>query len=166
MVFLGFSYDKVRAMKTLRISLQLFSFIFIILITSGCEPEHSNRLYQKISPYSFDDTLENLDLAISEHNYRIIHRSHIGQAIRDRGDTDFPLSTIINFCNITYAKEMLQIDQQLINDMPCFIAVSEQEGNIIVSTKLMTNVPNNKAQISFASKINQNLIDIINAAIE
>ena len=141
--------------------------IVTILLLIGCQPQAENRLYERESPYSFQDTILNLDIAISEYNYRIIHRSHIGQAVRDSGDKDFPLSTITSFCNITYAKEMMEINPLLINDMPCNIAVRETaEGKVIVGTKLMREAVSDPAQKKFAEKINANLKGIIGATIE
>lgn len=141
--------------------------LLMIVAIAGCQPSHTDRFYQKQSPYSFEDTLLNLDIAISEYNYRIIHRSHIGQAVRDRGDKTFPLSTITSFCNITYAKEMLEINADLINDMPCNIAVRETlQGQVIVSTKLMDETVADPRQVQFAKKINQNLKGIIQSTVE
>lgn len=144
---------------------------FLIIVTSlvlvSCQPQTENRIYEKQSRYSFEDTILNLDIAISEYNYRIIHRSHIGQAVRDRGDQDFPLSTITSFCNITYAKEMMEINPLLINEMPCNIGVRQTEdGNVIIGTKLMNEQVSDTAQQAFAKKINQNLKGIIGATIE
>ncbi|WP_292440009.1 DUF302 domain-containing protein [Methylophaga sp.] len=133
----------------------------------GCQPQTENRLYERESPYSFEDTILNLDIAISEYNYRIIHRSHIGQAVRDRGDKDFPLSTITSFCNIAYAKEMMEINPLLINDMPCNISVRQTEDDrVIVGTKLMLEAVSDPAQKQFAEKINANLKGIIGATVE
>ena len=141
--------------------------ILTFLFFTACQQQTENRLYEKESPYSFEDTLLNLDIAISEQNYRIIHRSHIGQAIRDRGDTDFPLATITNFCNITYAKEMMEINPQLINEMPCNISVRQSNsGQVIISTELMDETSHNTKQPVFAKKINHNLKTIIGATIE
>lgn len=145
-------------------SLLLIVTLFLLI---GCQPQTENRLYERESPYTFQDTILNLDIAISEYNYRIIHRSHIGQAVRDRGDKDFPLSTITSFCNITYAKEMMEINPLLINDMPCNIAVRETgDGRVVVGTKLMRESVSNSAQKKFAQKINSNLKEIIRATIE
>jgi uncharacterized protein (DUF302 family) len=142
-------------------------FLSFLLFT-GCATTTNNpeRIFQKFSEYTYEDTLMNLDIAIAEHNYRIIHRSNIGQAIRDRGDAHFPLSTIISFCNITYAKEMILINANLINDMPCNIAVREQGKKVIVSSQLMNEDIGSVAQQSFAKKINNNLINIIEATVE
>ena len=140
--------------------------IFFVLILSGCNSNESNRIYQKVSTDNFEDTLQNLDIAISEHNYRIIHRSNIGQAIRDRGDKHYPLSTVISFCNITYAKEMMEINSDLINDMPCIVTVREEAGNVIVGTKLMQFNTENDVQNNIAIRINNNLKSIIEATVE
>lgn len=144
------------------------TILLSLLLLSGCVSDNgaNDRIYQKVSDYSFEDTLMNLDIAIAEHNYRIIHRSNIGQAIRDRGDTDFPLSTITSFCNISYAKEMMLINPDLINDMPCNIAVREQDGSVLVSSQLMNEKMGTADQQAFAKKINGNLINIIEATIE
>ena len=139
---------------------------FLALSLMGCETDDQNRLYQHHSSYSFEDTLLNLDIAIAEHNYRIIHRSHIGQAVRDRGEVNYPLSTITSFCNITYARQMMDINQDLINDMPCNVAVRETTEGVIVSTKLMNNNTGLASQNQFAEKINTNLKSIIEATVE
>ncbi|PCJ32016.1 MAG: hypothetical protein COA90_04620 [Gammaproteobacteria bacterium] len=140
------------------------SFIFLSGCNNAIQPE--NRIYQKISPYDYEDTLMNLDIAISEHNYRIIHRSNIGQAIRDRGDKDYPLSTVISFCNISYAKEMIEINSDLLNDMPCIVTVQEQQDKVIIGTRLMKINSANQQQNEFAQRINNNLTSIVESAIE
>mgnify|MGYP003625354501 CR=1 FL=1 len=87
--------------------------ISCVLLIIACQSANTNRILEKNSPYNYQDTLVNLDIAISEYNYRIIHKSEIGSAIRERGDKNFPLSTVISFCNITHAKEMMLINDNL-----------------------------------------------------
>jgi uncharacterized protein (DUF302 family) len=140
----------------------LISSMFFII---ACQPANTNRIIEKNSPYSYQETLENLDIAISEFNYRIIHKSEIGSAIRERGDEDFPLSIVISFCNITYAKQMMLINEQLINDMPCIITVRESGAGVIIGTRLMDEKVTDKEQAEFAAKINDNLIKIMEATI-
>ena len=147
-------------------SFLVFLSLVSLVLLSACQPSTESRIYERESPYSFEDTILNLDIAISEYNYRIIHRSHIGQAVRDRGESDFPLSTITSFCNITYAKEMMLINPVLINDMPCNIGVRQDADRVIVGTKLMQEAVSDPAQKAFAEKINANLKGIIGATIE
>lgn len=137
---------------------------FLLLVLIACQTEApSSRIYSQISPYNFDETMFNLDIAISEHNYRLIHRSDIGQAIRDRGDPTFPLISVINFCNITYAHEMLMIDIELINDMACEVVVRESDSGVIVSTRLMNESLGSAEQQAFAKKMNLNIKKIVEA---
>lgn len=144
-------------------------FILVLFSLLGCRSEHQTThqiSYEKYSNEDFENTLMNLDIAISEHNYRIIHRSTIGQAVRDRGEKDFPLSTITEFCNITHAREMMEINSDLINAMPCRVAVREESGGVLVSTRLMDETVSNPKQVEFAKRINQNLINIIANTVE
>lgn len=146
----------------MRLKIPLISFGLLTLLLA-CQPAEQNRHFQALSPYGFEETMQSLDIAISEFNYRIIHRSDIGQAVRDRGEKDFPLSTIVSFCNITYAREMMLINDDLINDMPCNVAVRETRDGVIVSTRLMNEAAGSDEQQAFAKKINQNLKKIIGA---
>ncbi|HAO25661.1 MAG: hypothetical protein CMH21_03910 [Methylophaga sp.] len=140
----------------------LISSLFFII---ACQPANTNRIIEINSPYSYQETLENLNIAISEHNYRIIHKSDIGSAIRERGDEDFPLSIVISFCNITYAKEMMLINEQLINDMPCIMTVRESSNGVIIGTRLMDENVADKKQAEFAARINDNLKKIMEATV-
>lgn len=149
-------------LERLKIPAILLLSMFVII---ACQPANTNRIVEKNSPYNYQDTLANLDIAISEHNYRIIHKSEIGSAIRERGDKDFPLSIVISFCNITYAKEMMLINEQLINDMPCIITVRESNDGVIVGTRLMEENVSDKNQARFAARINDNLIKIMEATV-
>jgi len=143
-----------------------FPILFLIMLFSACSSAIDSRIYQQESGYDFTDTMQNLDITISEYNYRIIHRSNIGQAIRDRGDKTYPLSTVVSFCNITYAKEMMEINSNLINDMPCIITVREEGETVIIGTRLMNEKSKNQQQKDFAHRINKNLRAIIAATIE
>jgi uncharacterized protein (DUF302 family) len=143
-----------------------FILVLTLLFVCACQHDVHDRIYEKTSDYDYDETLMNLDIAISEHNYRIIHRSNIGQAIRDRGEVNYPLSTVISFCNITYAKEMVEINSTLINDMPCIVTVRQEHGSVIVGTKLMVTNSSNQEENKFASKINSNLKSIVEATIK
>mgnify|MGYP001942499617 CR=1 FL=1 len=63
-------------------------------------------------------------------------------------------------------KKMMEINSDLINDMPCNVAVRETLNGVIVSTKLMNENTGLEGQNQFANKINKNLKSIIEATIE
>lgn len=145
----------------------VLGFLLSVTLLACDQQSDVARHYQKTSPYSFNDTMMNLNIAISEFNYRIIHLSEIGQAIRDRGTENYPLSTVVSFCNITYAHEMLEINPELISDMPCVVAVREtKDDKVIVSTRLMEEAVNNEKEQLFAKKINRDLKKIVGATVQ
>jgi uncharacterized protein (DUF302 family) len=62
---------------------------------------------------------------------------------------------------------MMEINPDLINDMPCIAAVREaNDDRVIVSTRLMNESTGEQLQQDFAKKINQNLIGIVNATVD
>lgn len=151
---------------TISITSKILACVFFVCSSAAYSAEPQNydpAIHQVTSPYDFEETLMNLDIAISEYNYRIIHRSHIGQAIRDRGDDDFPLATVTNFCNISYAHELLRMDMQMMARMSCEIAVWESDEGVQVATRLMDEHYGSAEMREFAIRMNRNIKKIIEA---
>jgi len=92
--------------------------------------------------------LAELQIAISENNFRVTGHSRVGKVIRDRGDKDFPDYDTIQFCNLSYAKSILSISPHAIRYMPCDAVVYKYQDKTIVSVHLL---PDNTNE--------QNLID-------
>ncbi len=151
---------------TISFASKILGCMLFMFFTVACSAEQVNsdpEIYQVTSPYDFEETLMNLDIAISEYNYRIIHRSHIGQAIRDRGHEDFPLATVTNFCNISYAHELLLMDMQMMARMSCEIAVWEADEGVQVASRLMDEHYGSEEMRQFALRMNRNIRKIIEA---
>jgi uncharacterized protein (DUF302 family) len=62
--------------------------------------------YQAETNKPYADVLAELEIAISEQNFRITGHSRVGKVIRDRGSKDFPEYDTLQFCNLTHAKTM------------------------------------------------------------
>ncbi|EIJ42554.1 hypothetical protein BegalDRAFT_1676 [Beggiatoa alba B18LD] len=82
----------------------------------------------------FADVVQDIEYAIQAQNFRITSENHIGQAIRERGNAQFPLATIIHFCNLQYAETLLILEPDLLLNMPCRIAIYEDKQQVIIST--------------------------------
>ena len=54
----------------------------------GCTNE-VEQIYQIQTKKSFQNVVQDSEFAITENNFRIINRLHIGNAIQERGNTDF-----------------------------------------------------------------------------
>ena len=108
----------------------------ILVFTSATYGNGNDISYEKRTDKSLQEILEDIEFAITEHNLRIVDRLHIGQAIKDRGNRDFPDYEIILYCNLTFAKEMLELDPSLINVCPGRVTVRSAGNAYIISAPL------------------------------
>lgn len=150
-----------------------FFLLFSIIFQVGCTTEHDNKeassqtltslsipSYTRDSKKPFDDVVEDLLISIGEHNFRLTSHSRIGKAIAERTNTEFPLATVIHFCNLKYAQELLNIDLNYLLKMPCRIAIHETPNKrTVIQTWLLPEDDEKTAQ--FSQKINSILIEIV-----
>lgn len=123
-------------------------------------------IQQTTSSKSFEDVIFDLEFAITQRNFRISARNDIGRAIRERGEKDFPQAMIIHFCNITIAREALELDPLLITHMPCRVAVYDHGDRITVSTTSLRDDSDDQRLNEFARRINAILREILRFAVE
>ena len=132
------------------------SALVLIFLLSSCSNE-SSQIYEKSSDKSFADVIQDSEFAITENNFRITNRLHIGDAIQKRGNADFPQNEVILFCNLTLAEEMLAIEPRYINYCPYKITATEYEENILIGTRLLPTNTGNKQMDETAKNINKTL---------
>ena len=138
----------------------------LILITPACSDD-TKQFYELTSTKPFTDVLQDAEFAITEQNFRITNRLHIGDAIQKRGNTQFPQNEVILFCNLTLAEEMLSIEPRYINYCPYKITIAESGKNIIVGTRLLPENTENRKMDKMAKNINKTLRSMVEyAAIE
>ena len=117
----------------------IFVIVFVSLFLSFQSSIHAsglNQAYEVNSGKSLQDILEDLEFAMTEHNLRIVERLHIGQAIKLRGDEDFPDYEVILYCNLAFARQMLELAPEMINTCPGRVSVRGKENSYIISAPL------------------------------
>ncbi len=137
------------------ITLCLFVFLF------GCTNE-TDQLYEKTTQKPFADVVQDAEFAISENNFRITNRLHIGSAIKKRGNTDFPQNEIILFCNLTIAEKMLKIEPRYINYCPYKVTITDSDKHITIGTRLLPLKTSNPKM----DKVSKNLNKILRSMVE
>jgi uncharacterized protein (DUF302 family) len=120
--------------------------------------------YQMQTTKPYDEVLAELEVAIAEHNFRITGHSRVGKVIRDRGAVDFPEYDTIQFCNLTLAKQVLEITPHAIAYMPCNIVSYQFSGKTIIKTHLLPEDTDNSALNKFAREMNPQLKQIVDFA--
>ncbi|ERJ18486.1 lipoprotein [Salinisphaera shabanensis E1L3A] len=122
--------------------------------------------YERIAPAekAFVDVVLDLEQAIGQHNFAITARNEIGDAIRRRGHPNFADATIVHFCNLEYARRVIDIDPNYLLYMPCRIAVFEQAQRVHVASLLLPLDTGAPGFNTLAETINRQIREIIDAS--
>lgn len=126
----------------------------------------ANLIVRGATDKSFTDVVQELEFAITEHNFRITGRNTIGKGLRERGYADFPDVEVIHFCSLEYAREVLLLDPGYVAMMPCRITVHEQAGRTVVSLILLPETHPDPRVVAFATRMNGILREILAFVLE
>jgi uncharacterized protein (DUF302 family) len=146
-----------------------FIITVLLLIAAGCAEQNSpDRIYyyQAETGKPYDEILAELEIAITEQNFRITGHSRVGKVIRARGDADFPEFDTIQFCNLTHAKKMLEISPASVRHMPCNVVTYSQGKKSVIKARLLPVDTDNAELNKFSASINDKLKLIVNFAAE
>jgi len=133
---------------------------------TGSPPRGDDLIVRTSTDKSFDDVVFELDFAITERNFRITGRNTIGKGLRDRGYEDFPDVEVIHFCNLEYAREVLEIDPGYVAQMPCRITVHTAAGKTVISLILLPEDHADARVNAFAHRMNAILREIVDFVLE
>jgi uncharacterized protein (DUF302 family) len=142
----------------------------IILFLSACAGQQAkptaDAWYEAKTTKPYADVLAELELAITEQNFRITGHNHIGSVIRERDNIPFPDYDTFQFCNLGLARQMLEISPAAVAYMPCNVAVSSQGGQVVITTRLLpTDGPDARLN-AFFQGLNEKLKKIVDFAAE
>ena len=140
------------------------------LVIASCAQSsiHQQNLsyYQLETDKPYDEVLAETEVAIAEHNFRITGHSRVGKVIRDRGAENFPEYDTLQFCNLTLAKQILDITPHAIAYMPCNIVLYQFAGKTLLRTHLIPEDTDNPELNGFAHNMNIQLKAILDFAAE
>ncbi|VAW59250.1 Cytochrome c family protein [hydrothermal vent metagenome] len=115
---------------------------------------HSKTRYQKEpaslivdSPYSFEETVENVKRAIIGSNFVHIRDQSLNFGFNTQTSRDAK-QTIIYFCNFSFLNEALKTDPRVGMFLPCRITVTENRGKVqmmSINPKHLSQLFNNNA---------------------
>ena len=85
------------------------------------------------SPYSLDETVENLKNAIVSQNFLLIRTDLLEHGLVEEGK-ESNKEVILHFCNFKFLYDALAIDSRVGMFLPCRVTVVEREGKVQVMT--------------------------------
>jgi uncharacterized protein (DUF302 family) len=139
----------------------------ITWLLSGCSTQEHEPLYYsaETTTKAYSDVLAELEVAITERNFRITGHNKIGSVIRERENTAFPDYDTLQFCNLTQARVMLEMSPASVAWMPCNVAVRSEGGKVIVTTHLLPTDSTDPRLNDFARRMNEELKAIVHFAV-
>lgn len=153
---------------TLHLILWVGSVFAAIAVLPGCDLRQPEPQYYsaETATKAYADVLAELEVAITERNFRITGHNKIGSVIRERENIAFPDYDTLQFCNLTQARVMLEISPASVAWMPCNVAVRSEGGKVIVTTHLLPTDSRDPRLNEFARKMNEELKAIVDFAVE
>lgn len=85
------------------------------------------------SPYSLEDTVENIKQAITSQNFILIRTDTLEHGLSPEGKENTH-QVILHFCNFRFLFDALAVDPRVGMFLPCLVTVTEQNGKVTVST--------------------------------
>ena len=134
----------------------------------GCPQKAPEPLFFEVSTTqkAYQDVLAELEIAITQRNFRITGHNKIGSVIREREGRAFPDYDTIQFCNLSEARIMLELSPRMVAWMPCNVSVRAQGDQVIVTTHLLPTDSEDPALNDFARRMNEELKAIVQFAVE
>lgn len=85
------------------------------------------------SPYSLEETLENLKQAITDQNFTLIRTDYLEHGLVPEGKEN-KKQVVLHFCNFGFLFDALSIDPRVGMFLPCRVTVVEKDGKVQLST--------------------------------
>lgn len=84
------------------------------------------------SPYSLEDTVDNVKQAIISQNFILIRTDTLEHGLVPEGKEN-PRQIILHFCNFRFLFDALAVDPRVGMFLPCLVTVTEKDGQVMVS---------------------------------
>ena len=149
------------------ILLKIILCVALLLSASACDRDEDSDSPQFIVVESDKPVLhilEDAEFAITERNFRINNRLHIGKAIRERGSTGFPDHEVILFCSLGYAKRMLELVPEFIRYCPQRLAVYDRGDKRVIAASLYPENTSTSELNKVTREVNAEVSEIVNFA--
>ncbi len=124
--------------------------------------------YQVESNKSFEQAVTDLDVAVKNHNFGVLHIHDLGTTLRSKGIDFKENCKVFEVCNPVKAAQVLAIDMRLNMTLPCRISVFTENHQtyigMIEPAKILALLSKDELLTQLASEIEQEIIQMIDEA--
>lgn len=143
---------------------RLLTTAALLFATSQLLHAQNPPIYTRETAKAVVDALDDAEFAITDRNFRVTGRLHIGQAIRERGDGEFPEFEVILFCNLNYTEQMLRLNPDYVNYCPAKVTVREAGNRVVISAPLIPVTAADERLNDLVNRLNSLLREIVDYA--
>jgi len=98
---------------------------------AAAAPKTTDKVIIAESPYTLDETIENLKESIISQNFLLIRTEFLEHGLVEAGKEN-EHQVIMHFCNFKFLFDALAIDPRVGLFLPCRVTVVEREGKVLV----------------------------------
>jgi uncharacterized protein (DUF302 family) len=113
-----------------------------------------------------DEVIYDLEYAASMHNFVLVGRHSMSDALRHAGVDHPPPSLVLQMCQMDAVREVLGADPSLIRYMPCRVAVYLEGDQVVVTTLLLPEDSGNSTADEAARRLNDLMKAIMRYGVE
>jgi len=121
--------------------------------------------YQVESDKSFEQAVTDLEAAVKNHSFGVLHIHDLGSTLRSKGIDFSEDCKVFEVCNPGKASQVLSIDMRLNMALPCRISVytenQQTKIGMIEPTPMLAMLSKDESLIQIAQEVQQQTMQII-----
>jgi uncharacterized protein (DUF302 family) len=120
------------------------------------------------SEKSFDQASGDLDAAVKEHGFGVLHIHDLGNTLRGKGIPFEEECKVFEVCNPVQAAKVLSTDMRLNMALPCRISVFTENGKtrigLIKPAQMLSSLSEDPALIEVSEEVEAKTIEMVDQA--
>ncbi|MCF7971593.1 MAG: DUF302 domain-containing protein [Methylococcaceae bacterium] len=120
------------------------------------------------SKKSFEQVVTDLEAAVKNHQFGVLHVHDLGATLRNKGIDFSEQCKVFEVCNPQQAAKVLALDMRLNMALPCRISVFSENGDIkigLIKPEAMLVALSDNAELAvIAKQVEQQLISMVDEA--
>lgn len=117
---------------------------------------------------TFETAASDLELAVKEHGFGVLHIHNLGATLRSKGINFTEECQVFEVCNPGQAFNVLSIDMRLNMALPCRISVYTESGAVkigyIKPVNMLSALSSDPALAQIAAEVENAMIKMVNSA--
>ena len=117
---------------------------------------------------SFDQASGDLDAAVKEHGFGVLHVHDLGATIRSKGIDFEEECRVFEVCNPLQAAKVLSADMRLNMALPCRISVFTEKGQtkigLIKPAEMLSSLSDDPALLEVSEEVEAKTIEMVDQA--